>query len=274
MDDVGRARSALVWTAIGAAAQREGMPISLRHVVLACASALRAAGAGLTLALGPEAGEPVLASAPIAEELEELQFTIGRGPGLDASAGNGPVLAPDLAGQEARRLWPDFTTAAAERGIASMFAFPVAMGAALIGVLDIYRTRPGQLSPDELATGLLYADAALVLALDRRGEILSGPDELASTALSARRAQVHQAAGMIAARTGLPVTDALVMLRARAYAEGVSLADLAAGVLSQGTRPHSADNDWAPVQDDPGAGAGGPARDDSNDQPRSGEQPG
>ena len=78
-----------------------------------------------------------------------------------------------------------------------MFAFPVAVGAALVGVLDVYRLQSGPLTAEQLAQGLLFADAALLLILDERGGINGGTDGVAGVALGARRAQVHQATGMV-----------------------------------------------------------------------------
>jgi GAF domain-containing protein/ANTAR domain-containing protein len=271
---VEQARSARAWAAVSACAQREGVPVSLRHVVAACADALGAAGAGLSLALDSSPHEPVLASAPAAEALEDLQFTLGQGPGMDAVAGRGPVLADDLAAPGAHRLWPAFAAAAADRGVRGMFAFPVAVGAALIGVLDVYRLQPGPLTADELAQGLVFADIALALTLDARGGITTSPDGLKDADLSARRAQVHQATGMVAAQLGVPVPDALVLLRAHAYVRGQGLADLAADVLARRVLlgVHGRDSPWNFPGPDRAAGDG--VREDGNNSPEPGTQPG
>lgn len=271
---VEQARSTRVWAAISTYARRDGAPMSTRHVVMACADALSAAGAGLSLARDSSPREPVLASAPAAEDLEELQFTLGQGPGMDAAAGRGPVLADDLAGPDARRRWPAFAPEAAGRGVRGMSAFPVAAGAALIGVLDVYRLQPGPLTADEFADGLVFADAALILALDERGGITVGPDGLGGAAISARRAQVHQATGMVAAQLGVSMTDALAVLRARAYAHSRGLADLAADILARRVRL-DADRTETPRDDrEPGGPAGGGVRDDGNDPTEPGKQSG
>jgi hypothetical protein len=180
--------------------------------------------------------EPLLASNAIAEELEELQFLLGEGPGLDAAAGPGPVLVADLAGPDAQARWPVFAPAAVERGLRAMFAFPVAAGAALVGVLDPYRCDPGSLDQRELADALVFADAVLLLALDSRGGISPDLSELLDTQLSARRAHVHQATGMVAAQLEVSVTDALAALRAYGFTRGRPLGDVAADVLGRRIR--------------------------------------
>ena len=126
---VAQSRNAKAWAAVQAVADDERAPISIRHVVIASVRALGATGAGLSLARGAGPREPVLATAPLFEDLEDLQFTVGVAPCSDAVAVGGPVLVPDLAGLEAGRRWPVFAPSAVERGMHGMFVFPVAAGA-------------------------------------------------------------------------------------------------------------------------------------------------
>jgi hypothetical protein len=259
-----------VWAAISARARQEGVPVSLRHAVIACADSLAAAGAGLVMARNGTPREPLLASSAVTEELEELEFLFGQGPSMDAAAGRGPVLVADLSGPDAYHRWPVFAPAAVDRGVRGMFAFPVAAGAALVGVLDVYRHGPGSLAQQELADALTFADAVLLLALDSRGGIASDLSDLLDTALSARRAHVHQATGMVAAQLEVSVTDALAALRAYAFTHGRRLGDVAADVLDRRIRlsPDAGNGpDW-PVP--------GPAKpgEDGGDSVDPGRQPG
>ena len=238
---VEQAGSVGVWTTIGALARREGAPPSLRHAVLACAQSLGAAGAALSVGIAGIRGEPLLACGAIAGEMEELQFTLGEGPGLDAAAGRRPVLVPDLAGASARRRWPAFAPAAVDHGIRAMFAFPVTAGTALIGVLGVYRAQAGSLPRQELADALVFADAMLVLVLDEQGGIAPDVDDVHDTTLATRRAHVHQATGMVAAQLNVPMTDALAALRAHAYTRGLRLSDVAADVVARRVRLSAGD---------------------------------
>ncbi len=253
---VDQARSAKVWAAIEACARREGAAVSPRHAVIACADALAAAGAGLSMTRDHEPREPVLASAPAAEELEELQFTLGQGPSMEAVAGRGPVLVADLTTPDAGRRWPLFAPAAAERGVRGMFTFPVAIGDALVGVLSVYRLRAGPLSDDELADALVFADILLLLALDERSGIVSSLDGVADTTVTVRRTQVHQATGMVAAQLGMSLSDALAALRARAYVTGQRLSDLAADVLAHRVLLDLSDRGAPPGQQEVNGSAG------------------
>lgn len=229
-------RAAVVWAAINAVARADDAPPSVRHVVIACARALGAAGAGMLVARDDQPREPLFATGPQVEELEELQVTLGEGPCFDAASAGGPVLAGDLAGRRARLRWPTFAPTAVHRGVRAIAAFPVRAGGARLGALGVYREQAGVLEPAELAQGLMFADAALVLAARPGDGIAPDLDDIITSATTGRRAEVHQATGMIAAQLDLNVADALAALRAHAYASGLRLNELAAEVVSRKVR--------------------------------------
>ena len=220
-----------VWTAIDICAQWENASVSVRHACIAASQAMSAIGACLSMT-----GEPVHATDPRSAELEELQLTLGEGPCRDAADSDVPVLVADLASERARRLWPVFAPAAAERGVKAMFAIPVAAGAARVGILDLYRLREGPLTAGELAEALTFADAALILALDRRGGVATDVHEAIGAGFTGHRAEVHQAAGMVAAQVDANVTDALALLRAHSYLHDRRLGDVAADVVAHRLR--------------------------------------
>ncbi len=202
----------------------------------ACTEEVGAAGCALSMVGATGAHEPIVAVGEHCEELEELQFTLGQGPGVDAAVDDGMVLATDLAHERARRRWPVFAPAAAARGLRALFAFPVAAGAARVGILDVYRREPGDLGAADLATALAFADAMLVVVLDERGLVRSGTDQSRIGVLPERRAEVHQAAGMVSVQLGVGVSEALVRLRAYAYAHDRRLAEVAADVVARRLR--------------------------------------
>lgn len=230
---VEQARDARVWAAVRAAAAQEHAAISVRHAVLAAERLLSGTGAGLSMSRDSGPREPVLATGPpLIEELEELQFTLGQGPCGESVIAGGPILVPDLAEPEATGRWPVFAPAVVERGVRGMFTFPVALGAAMVGVLSVYRAVPGPLTGGEINDGLALADIVLGLALDSRGGVAPDLDALLDTAIVSRRAEVHQAAGALAAQLGVSVADALARLRAHAYLSGRRVSDVAADIMA------------------------------------------
>ncbi|HEY1671645.1 MAG TPA: GAF and ANTAR domain-containing protein [Streptosporangiaceae bacterium] len=206
--------------------------MAIRHAVMACADAL-GAEAALLLAPDNRPYEPVFATGARSEELTDLQATLGEGPAVEASTGQGPVLGADLRTTGSRARWPQFAPVALAHGIAAVFAVPVGSGAARLGVLCLYREQADELTRDQLDAVLLYADAALLLALDDRGGLAPGSAELIGPSFPERRAKVHQATGMVSVQVGISVTDALVMLRACAYAAGRPIAEIAADVIGR-----------------------------------------
>jgi hypothetical protein len=105
-----------------------------------------------------------------------------------------------------------------------------------VGVLSVYRREAGPLRPEQATDGLVFADAVFVLSLDHRHGISADLDEVIETAFTARRAEVHQAAGRVAAQQRISVTNALARLRAHAYSSGLPLHRIAADVMAGSLR--------------------------------------
>jgi len=235
-DPVTTDRTARVWAAIHACALRRGERASVRHACVACAGSMGALGAGLTMLRSGNLREPVYATGSKCQDLEELQFTLGEGPGVDALDAGGPVLVPDLTSGSAERQWPAFAPASAACGARAVFAIPVAAGAVHLGVLDVYRAERGLPAGEELAAALIFADAVMVLAIDGRGGVAAGLEEMIEVSFAERRAHVHQAAGMVAAQLDATITDALARLRAHAYLLDRRLGEVADDVVARRLR--------------------------------------
>lgn len=212
-----------------------GLPASL---AAACTRALPVSGVGLALMTDEGPAGTIAATDGAAVELERLQFALGEGPCVDASRTGRPVLQPDLAVTAPPR-WPAFAGGALQAGIRAVFAFPLRVGAIRLGVLDIYRDRAGTLSPGELTEALSFADAATLILLHAQ----AGSPVTGAVPVLDDRAEVHQATGVISVQAGVGLADALVLLRARAFADDRSLADLARDVLAGAVDFSKADDD-------------------------------
>ncbi len=207
-------------------------------------------GAWLSVMSDPARRELVHATDRRAAELDELQFMLGEGPCVDAFTAGSPVLVPDLgpAGWQAR--WPGFTVAGVNAGACAVFAFPLALGAIRVGVLGLYRSAPGSLSPGALADVLVCADVALQLLLNSRagadgdGRAHDGDwdgdgrahDGWARDGWPDHHAQVYQATGMVSAQRGVGLEEALALLRAYAFAHDWALGEVAAAVVDRRLR--------------------------------------
>jgi hypothetical protein len=190
-------------------------------------------GVGLAVMSSLPAQQVRYTSNPVSARVEELQLMLGEGPCVDAFTSGSPVLATDLDDPFWMRRWPAFAPAAVGAGASAVFALPLQVGAVRLGVIDLYRAGPGTLAGDDLAEALAFADAATELML---AEHLPGGQVPGSAQLFSHRAVVHQATGMISAQLGVPVEEAFLRLRARAYASECGLDELATDVVTRRLR--------------------------------------
>jgi hypothetical protein len=172
-----------------------------------------------------------VASDPASQHLEELQFTLGEGPCLDAIASRSPVLVAEISAVELRR-WPIYAAAVREHAVRSVFAFPLRTGPVGLGVLDVFRAQAGPMTRDDVAQSLTFAEIARTTMLDGQdiapaGALPGGFDEAPGYG-----AEVFQAQGMIMVQLGVTIDEALARLRAYAYADGRPLADVARDVVA------------------------------------------
>jgi hypothetical protein len=192
---------------------------------------LAASGCAVTLMARPPSVDVLAVAGRNADEIAELQFSLGEGPCLDAFLAGVPTFAVDLATRGGR--WPMFSTRAAELGVLAEFSLPLQLGAAPVGVLDLSREKPGMLSDEHLADALTAAeivtDAVLLLQGASEGSELATLLEPAGV----DRMVVHQATGMVSAQLDVTIADALATLRAAAFRSDRSIYDVAVDVVDR-----------------------------------------
>ena len=105
-----------------------------------------------------------------------------------------------------------------------------------IGVLTLYRDTAGRLTDEQTADSIVVADLLARTMLERqsRGSPGTLADDIGGS--NVHRAEVHQASGMIAVQLGVDVSEALVRLRAHAYATERTVADVAVEVVARRLR--------------------------------------
>jgi hypothetical protein len=236
-------RASRIWASIALLAQREGESMSPRHACLACVEAVGVSGASLILTGSLKSLEPVYITDSYAAAMEELQATLGQGPGIDALESGRPTLVADLTLPANTHRWPLFVPDVLQLGVFAIYSLPLALGAIRVGVLDLYSDTSRHLSQDQLVDALIYADTALLLVLDAQSGITTmnsdNPDRLGPVLW---HAQVHQAAGMISVQLGVSALEALVRLRAYAYGHDKGLTDVARSVVERRLRFHPDDS--------------------------------
>jgi hypothetical protein len=235
---VGESRALRIWGLITDRAGSE--PVSLRSLCAACVAAVDVDGAMVRLASDLGRQLPMHATDEIARMLDDAQFTLGEGPGAAAWDGREMVLTADIASADSAARWPMFAAAAAAAGAGAVFAFPLQVGAIRIGVLEMYRVRPGRLSAEQLADAVAFAMAALTVILGQAStDTDDGPgagQDWPVDGLVAGRAEVYQATGMVAAQLDGGLEEALVRLRAHAFAHGMGVTEVARRVVARQLR--------------------------------------
>ncbi|WP_074946550.1 ANTAR domain-containing protein [Jiangella alba] len=202
-----------------------------------CRSLLGADGVALVLAYTLPQRLAVCVTDDVIGRVENLQDVLGEGPSVDAYRSGCPVVGR-IGAAGAEVAWPLFAEAALrETGPLTVVAVPVPAGAEVLGVLTAYRPGPGHPAPEEELTAHLAAAVGVTLLRDldfgRDLELDLDCPGGTPTGVWAARAEVHQATGFLVARLGLPPDDALALLRARAYAAGLTLGEIARQVLAR-----------------------------------------
>ena len=190
-------------------------------------------GAAISVFAGLAPETMVCASDAVSARIDELQFDLGEGPRWEALQTRRPVLLPDVR-KGSHAAWPVFAKSLLELDVAAIFVFPLALGALDIGVVELYSSDSGPLSRAKHSTALQLADAATwhllrqLLTLPPGDRTDSPPD---GSPLSRR--EVHQATGMVLAQAGTSATDALLLMRAHAFAQGRTVREVARDVVSR-----------------------------------------
>lgn len=215
----------------------------------ACAAVIadaRVDGAAIAVMSGSGARELVYASDALAQYLDDIQFTAGVGPCLDAFRTGVPVLCPDLRVPEYREKWMGFTEDALSVGTDGVFAFPLNGGSTVFGSLELYRVTAGQLSVAEEAAAVRGAETVARLLLADYALADGGRTDAEDSGRvwdsELARPHINYAAGMVSVQLNISVGDAMATLRSRAYSDHRSLADVADDVVARRLAFHETDS--------------------------------
>lgn len=190
-------------------------PLFMTGVAEACGSA----GAAVTL-VDTERNQLATAySDEHSRAAQELEYVLGEGPARDAVRGRRAVVA---SGAVLTDRWPGYGPAAEGLGIGHVVAVPLQSAAGCIGALAVFDVRADATST---TTVTLVADSLtrnVFLGTDAVPGLFGGIDY---------RAEVHQAAGMVAVQIGCRIPDALELVKVRAFADGRPIGDIARDIV-------------------------------------------
>ncbi|MFJ2740348.1 GAF and ANTAR domain-containing protein [Streptomyces sp. NPDC087440] len=205
------ARRAALWSS-----DRGARPLFMTEVADACGTR----SAALTL-VGADLGQlAVAASDRLARQAQDVEYVLGDGPAREAARGRLVVAAH---GADVEQRWPGYGVGLAGLGLSAVVAVPLTAPSGCFGALTVFDPRPGLAEEgvlDEVAAAL--ADGVL-LGADAEADLYGGAD---------LRAVVHQAAGVLSEQVRCSVSDALELIKARAFAGGESAESVAERIVS------------------------------------------
>jgi hypothetical protein len=218
-------------------AARPDADVTLRPVLMeAVAATVGWQGAVLTLNGRSGSETLVAASDKTTRRAHELEMTLAEGPMWEAIHGH-MTMANDL---ELDTHWPRFGPAVRRLGVQAVAAVPLRLGteepAGCLTVMGPRQPRP----TTEQWSLCDVADALSLTVLRDRSR--TEPGSMTVPILPSFEAEdmqptLHQAAGVLRERCGWNVSDAIAIIRARAYAEERSVADVAEDVLNGSLLP-------------------------------------
>ena len=197
----------------------------LNRLCWAAVTGLDLSGAAIHLATAADDWGVAATADDASAVVARLRFATGEGPSVEALSLRRPVMVSDLGRAEGR--WPGFASQALELGVQAVFSFPLQVGAVRLGTLDLYSAHPRVLTGEETALAVALATAVTRSVLDRRGS-----DGVPWEPALADQSEIYQAQGMVMVDLGVPLAEALVRLRAHAFARGIPLVELARAVIA------------------------------------------
>ena len=192
-------------------------------------------GAGVMLMSGDIPRGSLCSTNAVSHLIEELQYTLGEGPCVDAYQQGQVVTESDLA-EPAPPRWLAFTPPALEAGVRAVFGFPLRVGTVRLGALNLYRDRHGPLTGDQHADALAVADVAARWVLEAQAGASPGAVAAELEAGADFHFAVHNAAGIVSVQQQISITEALIRLRAYAFSNDHLLANVAEDVIAHRLR--------------------------------------
>lgn len=195
-----------------------------------CVEVLDIAAAGILL-VDPGGDLRAMASSSDAMRIVELfELQSREGPCLDCYRTGRQVVNQDLTAAGSR--WPQFAPVAVAAGFRGADAVPMRLRGDIVGALNLFRSDPGSLNPDDVLAAQALADIATIAIIQNAAALDARRlnDQL-SEALNSRIA-IEQAKGMIAERETIDMEQAFGGLRAYARNHNERIVDVAARIIA------------------------------------------
>lgn len=210
-----------------------GLIDTLTHVTEFAVRAIPGAdGAGLTLL---EAGhaDTLVASTEFVREIDAIQYGIGEGPCITATAEGRTMRSGSLGGEP---MWPRFGPRAGRLGVHSVLSLPLIAAENVLGAMNVYAHAKDAFDDRAAELGELFAVPAAVSV--QNAQILAQTQRVAAQLQAAltSRSVIDHALGIVMSRVGCTSGEAFDRLRAISQGEHRKLSVVAQQVVDEAVR--------------------------------------
>lgn len=184
----------------------------------------------------------VAASDHIAQQIDDLERSVGEGPCLDAIQEEGPQIESDLTmpGQ-----WPKLAArVVAETPVRGAMGFRILADRRKTGALNLFSDTPNLLDAQSAERAVVLASFASVAI----NAIASGEDAATLRRGLLSNREIGKAIGMLMLLHGVSESDAFEMLRRNSQELNVKLADIARAVIDRSGQLASAGDEQLPPE--------------------------
>lgn len=205
--------------------------LDLLHTLIdTCTDLLDTDAGGLLLSDGDGHLQLMVSSTEDVNAVEVVQLAAEEGPCWDCFATGKAVTVGDIANDEG---WPEFQRIALQQGYRSVHATPMRLRGQVIGTMNLFDSRVGELNSRDIALAQSLTDVATIGILQERGaQQLRGVGAQLQHALNSRII-VEQAKGVVAQSLNLNIDDAFKLLRSHARSTNQNLQAVAAAVTER-----------------------------------------
>ena len=188
--------------------------------------AFEADTAGVSTLGKPFGARMVCAAGRYATVFGELQIDLGQGPAWDAYLTGRPVLVRHMS---VGTRWPILLERMDGLSIESVFAFPLRAGALDVGALCLTTSASRGLNEEQLVAAAALVPLAGAAVVARALRAAERGDDVEEVTMR----EVHQATGMAAAQLGVTPDEALLAIRAHAFATSRSVRQVAQDLVQR-----------------------------------------
>lgn len=187
---------------------------------------------GVTL-IRPRLQVTVASSSDRARAMDEIQYSFGDGPCLNAARTQSTNYVPDV--RDKNQPWPEYGEAIAEHGLRSILAVPIPLhaGSDTGCAINLYADTLDAFSDSDItAVQAFAAEASTTVRLSVRIATITETAQNLRAAMDSRTA-IDLAAGIIMAQNQCSQDAAMTILKAASSARNIKLRDLAALIVTK-----------------------------------------